>query len=183
MRVEGFISGAWDEHLDKTSANECTAADISTEEESSDQLTLHNMGGIFVFHTILTGAALIMAISAWFWERRPGPGQAARQAARRSTKMEDRRLLQTQGTKPTSTALSQSALQTGPSIPSDLTNDTSEASELSDVEIENLRNSMRRLATVQKGDMIAVEEKLIVMMAILQRIEGQKNESGTRFEI
>jgi hypothetical protein len=58
MRSEGFISEAWDEHLDQNSANECMAADILTEkEESSGQLTLHNMGGIFVFHTILSGAA------------------------------------------------------------------------------------------------------------------------------
>jgi hypothetical protein len=75
-----------------------------------------------VFHTILTGAALIMAISAWFWERRPG------QAARRSTKVEERRLSQTQGTEPSSTALPESALQKGPSIRLDLTDETSEAS-------------------------------------------------------
>jgi hypothetical protein len=176
MRAESFISEAWDEHLDQTSSNECTAADISTEEESSGQLTLNNMGGIFVFHTILSGAALIMAISAWFWERRPG--QAARQAA----KKEKRRNPQTQGTEPTSTALSESAFQKGPSIRFDSPDDSSEASELSDVEIEHLRKSMRRLATIQKRDMISVEEKLIAMMAILQRIEGQKNESDTKFE-
>jgi hypothetical protein len=176
MRAESFISEAWDEHLDQTSSNECTAADISTEEESSGQLTLNNMGGIFVFHTILSGAALIMAISAWFWERRPG--QAARQAA----KKEKRRNPQTQGNEPTSTALPESALQKGPSIRFDSPDDSSEASELSDVEIEHLRKSMRRLATIQKRDMISVEEKLIAMMAILQRIEGQKNESDTKFE-
>jgi hypothetical protein len=42
---------------------------------------------------------------------------------------------------------------------------------------------MRRLASVQKGDMIAVEEKTIAMMAILQRREGQKNQSDTKFEV
>jgi hypothetical protein len=177
MRAEGFISEAWDEHLDQTSANECTAADISTEEEFSGQLTLNNMGGIFVFHTILSSAALIMAISAWFWER--SPGQAARQAA----KKEKRRLLQTQGPEPTSTALPESDLQEGPSIRFDFPNDSSEASELSDVEIEHLRKSMRRLATVQKRDMIAVEEKLMAIMAILQQIKCQKNESDTSFKM
>jgi hypothetical protein len=108
LRMEGFISEAWDEHLDQTSADECAAADISTEEESSGQLTLKNMGGIFVFHTILSGAALIMAISAWFWQRRPG--QVARRAAKKEkvrqvAKEEKKRLtpLMTQGTdKPTS---------------------------------------------------------------------------------
>jgi hypothetical protein len=35
MRVESFIGEAWDEHPDKTSANECMLADIWTEEKSS----------------------------------------------------------------------------------------------------------------------------------------------------
>jgi hypothetical protein len=184
MKDEGFINATWDKHLDQTTGNnECAAADISTEGESSSQLTMKHMGGIFVFHTILTSAALIMAIAAWFWERRTG----------QAVKKEKRRPPQTQSLEPTSTALPESdspALWKGHSVRFNIPDDSSDASELSDVEMEHMRKLIRSLSTVQKQDMITVEdrlianeERLIAMTAILQRIEGQKNESDTNLKI
>lgn len=64
MKTEGFLEEAWNEHLTKTTDWNCNAQGTNTNEADGDsgQLTLQNMGGVFIFHAMLTGGALLLAL-------------------------------------------------------------------------------------------------------------------------
>jgi hypothetical protein len=59
-------------------------------EDDSGQLTLLNMGGVFLLHGILTSASLILAIIVWFRMRRDkAAGMTARGVNRTAEKVAD----------------------------------------------------------------------------------------------
>lgn len=62
MKADGFLNDAWERHLQVTTTDECVDSDSAIQDPESSQLTMNNMGGIFIFHFILTGTALIIAL-------------------------------------------------------------------------------------------------------------------------
>jgi hypothetical protein len=64
MIGDGFVAAAWAEYGAQTATVFCdeTEGDV----KPSKQMTMRNMGGIFLFHGILSFSALLMAIVVWY---------------------------------------------------------------------------------------------------------------------
>jgi hypothetical protein len=71
MRADGTIKNAWDEHFLKTGTVFCDHNETTSHDEGDDsgQLTLENMGGVFMLHGVLTSLALFFAVAVWFRTR------------------------------------------------------------------------------------------------------------------
>lgn len=61
MKEDGFIEEAWQRHLERTSDIKCTTATQDTDSDSS-QLSLQDMGGLFIIHYMVTALAICMAV-------------------------------------------------------------------------------------------------------------------------
>jgi hypothetical protein len=158
MRVDGFINEAWDKHLDQTSTNECFAENSLVEEDTSGQLSLKNMGGIFIFHAMLTGAALLMAIVAKIYEKSRGKPDKAKRASSAITP--PHRISATHNNGVPNRSLKVHQMPNIRFLDSTRTDDVSVSSQLSDVELE-VRKELKRISAIQKTDMIALEDSQV----------------------
>ena len=89
MKTDGFMQAAWETYLQQTTDWNCIAAGLEEEEtEKNGTLTLQNMGGIFAFHLMLTGAALVIALCTKVVEIRRKQAKKAKLAriAKRASK-------------------------------------------------------------------------------------------------
>jgi hypothetical protein len=115
------------------------------------------MGGIFLFHAILTGTALLMAVVAKIYEKSRGkPDKSKRVPSAITPPHRIVSALNNDGVPNSSFKAHQR-----PTICIDDTDDMSVSSQLSDVEMEQVRKDTKRISTIQKTDMIALEDKLI----------------------
>jgi hypothetical protein len=181
MRVDGFINEAWGKHLDQTSTNECFAENTLVEEDTSGQLSMINMGGIFIFHAMLTGAALLMAIVAKIYEKSLGKPDKSKRASSAITPPHRISAINNDGIPNHPLKVHQM-----PNIrfldSTRKTDDVSVSSQPSDVELE-VRKELKRVSAIQKTDMIALEDKLIAIMAKLEERdeEDKTGESNVSF--
>ena len=62
MKEDGFFEQAWRRHLEGTSDISCNSDTQDTDSDGSSQLSLQDMGGLFIIHYIVTALAICMAI-------------------------------------------------------------------------------------------------------------------------
>lgn len=82
LKEEGFIDQAWQNHLDRLATKTCAQEESTDSSQSTTQMTMENMGGIFVFHGMLSVLSIIMAsvYKCVGWDKKPrfsktGPGK------------------------------------------------------------------------------------------------------------
>jgi hypothetical protein len=68
MMDDGFIEQAWSNHIDRLSTVECTKDQVAASNKvtSTYRLGLHDVGGIFILHGIVSVAALSLAIFQYY---------------------------------------------------------------------------------------------------------------------
>jgi hypothetical protein len=62
MNEDGSIQQAWRRHLEETSDISCNSDTQDTNSDGSSQLSLQDMGGLFIIHYIVTVLAICMAV-------------------------------------------------------------------------------------------------------------------------
>jgi hypothetical protein len=124
------------------------------EEDTSGQLSLSNMGGMLIFHAMLTGADLLMAIVAKIYEKSLGKPDKSKRALSAITPPHHISAINNDGVPNRSLKAHQML-----TIHFDEYDDVSVSSRLSDVELEPVRKEFKKFTTIQKTDMIALEDK------------------------
>jgi hypothetical protein len=61
MKEDGFVDRAWHKYLEQNADINCNAS-VDTKDDESTQLSLKDMGGLFIFHFGLTAVAICMAV-------------------------------------------------------------------------------------------------------------------------
>lgn len=69
MERDGFISQAWQNHLQKISQHDCTGKGPDFSDQPDSSLSLKDMGGIFLTHAGLSVLAVTMAVFQFFWAK------------------------------------------------------------------------------------------------------------------
>jgi hypothetical protein len=62
MKEDGFVDRAWHKHLEQNADINCNAQSVDLKDNESDQLSLKDMGSLFIFHFGLTAVAICMAV-------------------------------------------------------------------------------------------------------------------------
>jgi hypothetical protein len=87
---EGFIHSAWQDHLDRTSTQDCSSQEMGENMQvTTNTLTLRNMGGIFIFHAFLSVLSLFFALfyKHFEWDKVPRfakSGPSSRRSVRKT---------------------------------------------------------------------------------------------------
>jgi hypothetical protein len=68
MVADGFMGAAWAEYQTQTATIFCD--EIGNTAKRSNQMTMQNMGGIFLFHGMLMTVSLLMAVVVWYRSER-----------------------------------------------------------------------------------------------------------------
>lgn len=71
MKIDGYIDQAWERHVDRVGTHACVDTSLPSQsllgpEDDTTALGLREMGGIFIFHGILSFVAVVFAIFQYF---------------------------------------------------------------------------------------------------------------------